>query len=124
MDHSSDETVAGLVRDLQGWQRHGDGIWRTYQFDDFASAAQFVGRVADATGSSGHQPDIAIRGGRVTLELTPAAGTTLTADDLAVASRIQRLVGDHHHPVGRATPWSPTGRLTGIRQRPVGPAGP
>jgi 4a-hydroxytetrahydrobiopterin dehydratase len=124
MDHSSDETVAGLVQDLQGWQRHGDGIWRTYQFDDFASAAQFVGRVADATGSTGHQPDIAIRGGRVTLELVPAAGATLTADDLAVASRIQRLVGDHHHPVGRAAPWSPTGRLTGLRQRPVGPAGP
>jgi hypothetical protein len=41
-----------------------------------------------------------------------------------VASRIQRLVGDHHHPVGRATPWSPTGRLAGIRERPVGPAGP
>ena len=68
--------------------------------------------------------DIAIRGGRVTLELTPRTGTTLTADDLAVASRIQRLVGDHHHPVGRAAPWSPSGPLTGVHERPVGLAGP
>jgi 4a-hydroxytetrahydrobiopterin dehydratase len=124
MDSTSDETFASLQRELRGWQRHGDSIWKTYQFDDFGSAAQFVGRVADATGGSGHQPDIAIRGGRVTLELTPRTGTTLTADDLAVASRIQRLVGDHHHPIGRATPWSPGGPLTGIRKRPVGPAGP
>jgi 4a-hydroxytetrahydrobiopterin dehydratase len=120
----NDEALARALRELPGWQREGDSIWRTYQFDDFASATLFVNRVADTTGASGHQPDIAIRGGRVTLELTPRTGTTLTADDLAVASRIQRLVGDHHHPVGRATPWSPAGRLAGIRQRPVGPAGP
>ena len=124
MDSTSDEAFAGLLRDLQGWQRHGDSIWRTYQFDDFGSAAQFVGRVADATGATGHQPDIAIRGGRVTLEIAPRTGTALTADDLTVAHRIQRLVGDHHHPVGRAAPWSPSGRLAGIRERPVGPAGP
>ena len=121
---TNDEALARALQELPGWQREGDSIWRTYQFDDFASATLFIGRVADATAAAGHQPDIAIRGGRVTLELAPRTGTTLTADDLAVASRIQRLVGDHQHPVGRAAPWSPSGRLTGIRERPVGPAGP
>ena len=121
---TNDEALARVLQELPGWQREGDSIWRTYQFDDFASATLFVGRVADATAAAGHQPDIAIRGGRVTLELAPRTGTTLTADDLAVASRIQQLVGDHQHPVGRAAPWSPSGRLTGIRERPVGPAGP
>jgi 4a-hydroxytetrahydrobiopterin dehydratase len=121
---TNDEALARALQELPGWQREGDSIWRTYQFDDFASATLFVGRVADATAAAGHQPDIAIRGGRVTLELTPRTGATLTADDLAVASRIQRLVGDHQHPVGRAAPWSPSGRLAGIRERPVGPAGP
>jgi len=121
---TNDEALARALQELPGWQREGDSIWRTYQFDDFASATLFIGRVADATAAAGHQPDIAIRGGRVTLELAPRTGTTLTADDLAVASRIQQLVGDHQHPVGRAAPWSPSGRLTGIRERPVGPAGP
>ena len=121
---TNDEALARALQELPGWQREGDGIRRTSQFDDFASATLFVGRVADATAAAGHQPDIAIRGGRVTLELTPRTGTALTADDLAVASRIQQLVGDHQHPVGRAAPWSPSGRLTGIRERPVGPAGP
>jgi 4a-hydroxytetrahydrobiopterin dehydratase len=121
---TNDEAPARALQELPEWQHEGASIWRTYQFDDFATAALFVGRVADATAASGHQPDIAIRGGRVTLELTPRTGTALTADDLAVATRIQRLLGDHHHPVGRAAPWSPTGRLAGIRERPVGPAGP
>jgi len=120
---TTDEEARAL-RDLPGWQRVGDSIWKTYQFDDFASAALFVGRVADATAGAGHQPDVAIRGGQVTLEIVPRVGGTLTTDDLMVAARIQRLVGDHHHPVGRAAPSSPSGRLSGVKERPVGPAGP
>ena len=88
-----EEAPAGALEGLPGWQRRGDNLWKTYQFDDFATAALFVGRVADATAGAGHQPDIAIRGGRVTLELVPRAGTALTADDLTVAHRIQQLVG-------------------------------
>ena len=124
MATTDDEALARTMGELPGWRRHGDSIRKTYQFDDFASATLFVGRVADATAAAGHQPDIVIRGGQVTLELVPRVGSTLTADDLMVAARIQRLVGDHHHPVGRATPWSPSGRLAGITQHPVGPAGP
>jgi 4a-hydroxytetrahydrobiopterin dehydratase len=120
---TTDEETRTL-RELPGWQREGDSIQKTYEFDDFASAALFVGRVADATAGAGHQPDVAIRGGQVTLVIVPRAGGTLTTDDLMAAARIQRLVGDHHHPVGRAAPWSPSGPLSGIKPRPVGPAGP
>ena len=114
----------GAVRAMKDCVGRGPTTAKTYLFDDFDTAALFVGRGADATAGAGHQPDITIRGGRVTLELVPRTGTTLTADDLTVASRIQQLAGDHHHPVGRAAPWHPSGRLTGIKQRPVGPAGP
>jgi 4a-hydroxytetrahydrobiopterin dehydratase len=124
MAETDEEALAHTLHELPGWQRHGDRIWKSYEFDDFASAALFVGRVADATAGAGHQPDAAIRGGRVTLELVPRAGGALTTDDLTVAHRIQRLVGDHHHPIGRAAPWSPRGQLAGVRERPVGPAGP
>ena len=76
----NEEAPARAPQELPGWQHHGDSIWKTYQFDDFASATLFVSRVADATAGAGHQPDIAIRGGRVTLELAPRAGSTLTDD--------------------------------------------
>jgi pterin-4a-carbinolamine dehydratase len=109
---------------LWGWERHGNGIPKLYLFDDFGSAVQFVGRVADNIAAIGHQPAVTIRGGRVTVELEASADDGLSGDDLAVAARIRRLVGDHHPPVGRAGPWSPGGRLTGVRQRPVGHAGP
>jgi 4a-hydroxytetrahydrobiopterin dehydratase len=123
MDSTDDQALLRALQDLPGWQRHGSSIQRTYRFDDFGSAARFVGRVAEAASAAGRQPDIAIHRGRVTLQLNPSAGGALTMDDVAVARRIQLLVGDHHYPVGRG-PWSPGGRLVGIRPRPVGPAGP
>jgi 4a-hydroxytetrahydrobiopterin dehydratase len=124
MDRTHEETLAHALGELPGWERHGTSIHKTYQFDDFSSAAQFASRVADAAAAAGRQPDILIHGPRVSLELSPSSTGTLTVDDITVARRFERLVGDHHHPVGRAAPWHPSGRLTGVTPRPVGPAGP
>ena len=112
------------VCSLPGWQHFGNRIEKTFNFDDFGAAARFVGRIADDAAVAGRQPAIDLRCDRVTVAFAPRDGSTLTLDDVAVASRIQRLVGDHRHPVGRAGPWSPGGLLARIRSRPVGQAGP
>ena len=110
------------IRALPGWEPRGDGISRTFHFDDFGAGMRFVGRIAVDAAAAGRRPAIDIRGDRVTVTVAFRDGT-LTPDDVVVARRIQRLVGDHRHPVGRAGPWSPRGPLTGIRPRPVGQAG-
>jgi pterin-4a-carbinolamine dehydratase len=112
------------IRALPGWHLHGEGISRTFHFDDFGAATRFVSRITLDAAVAACQPAIDIRGDRVTVTLATRDATTPTSDDVAVALRIQRLVGDHRHPVGRAGPWSPRGPLTGIRPRPVGQAGP
>jgi 4a-hydroxytetrahydrobiopterin dehydratase len=124
MNLTDDEALDRALGDLPGWERHGTGIHRTYHFDDFASATQFASRVVDAAAATGRHPDIHIHDTFVTLELTPGATGLLTVDDLALARRFQRLLGDHHRPIGRAAPQQPSGPLTGIRPRPVGPVGP
>jgi 4a-hydroxytetrahydrobiopterin dehydratase len=113
-----------FLRTLPGWQPDRNGISRTFHFDDFGAAARFAGRIAVDAGAAGRWPAIDIRGDRVTVTVALRDGSTLTPDDVVVARRIQRLVGDHRHPVGRAGPWSPRGPLTAIRPRPVGQAGP
>ena len=115
---------AELFRALPGWKPYGNRIEKTFNFDDFGAAARFVGRMADDAPVAARQPAIDLRCDCVTVAFAPQDGSTLTLDDLAVAGRIQRLVGDHRHPVGRAGPWSPRGTLSGIRPRPVGQAGP
>jgi pterin-4a-carbinolamine dehydratase len=112
------------IRAVPGWERRGDGMSRTFYFDDFGAAARFVGRIALDGAVACREPLIGIRGGRVTVTFAPRDGSPLTPEDVIVTRRIQQLLGDHRHPVGRAGPWSPPGRLAGIRPRPVGQAGP
>jgi pterin-4a-carbinolamine dehydratase len=112
------------VHALPSWQLRGDGMSRTFHFDDFSVATRFVARIASDAAVACREPLVGIRGGRVTVTFAPRDGSPLSPDDVAVAQRIQRLIGDHRHPVGRAGPWSPRGRLTSIRPRPVGQAGP
>jgi hypothetical protein len=51
------------------------------------------------------------------VELGSSSTEVLTLDDITVARRFQRLVGDHDHPIGRAAPWHPSGPLAGSRRR-------
>jgi pterin-4a-carbinolamine dehydratase len=90
-----------------GWQHYGNRIEKTFDFDDFSAAARFVGRMADDAAVAGRQPAIDLRCDRVTVAFAPRDDRTPTEDDLAVAGRIQRLVGDHRHPIGRAVPGVP-----------------
>jgi hypothetical protein len=88
-------------------------------FDDFGAAARFVGRMADDAAVATRPPAVDLRCDCVTVAFVPRDGSALTLDDLAVARRIQRLDGDHRHPVGRSV-LEPHGTLAGIRPRPVG----
>jgi hypothetical protein len=45
---TTDAELSRSLRALPRWQRHDDGISRTFQFDDFRAATRFVGRIADA----------------------------------------------------------------------------
>ncbi len=99
LDHAA---VEQALQELPGWERTGDVIAKTFVHDDFRSAMTFVNRVADAAEATGHHPDIDIRYNKVTLALTSHSAGGLTSNDTALAHRIQRLVGDHHHPTGLA----------------------
>jgi 4a-hydroxytetrahydrobiopterin dehydratase len=102
-DTNSERALAGLP----GWTRLDDRFTKTFIRDDFHSAVLFAYRVAAVADAVDHRPDIAIHANTVTFAFpldssaTGPAGT-LTADDLAVARWIQRLTGDHHHPIGLA----------------------
>jgi pterin-4a-carbinolamine dehydratase len=53
---TTDAELFRVLRDLPGWQRHGDSIEKTFQFDDFAVATRFVGRVALDAAAAGREP--------------------------------------------------------------------
>lgn len=73
-------------------------------FDDFRSAMKFVGRVADAAVAVDDEVEIEVRSNRVALAVSTPGAETITGSGPALAARIDRLTGDHRHPVGRAGP--------------------
>lgn len=83
-----EDEVRARLEGLDGWSRSGDAIERTYTFDGFPAAIEFVQRVADLAESADHHPDIDIRYDRVRLALSTHSAGGITEKDIALATRI------------------------------------
>lgn len=73
------------------WKRRGEVIRRTFEFADFKAALRFVNAVGRAAESAQHHPDIDIRWNRVRLALTTHDAGGLTALDVDLAAKCDRL---------------------------------
>lgn len=97
-------TLDRELRALSAWTPIGHRIVKAFEFDGFRPAMKFVARVADA--AAGFEDEIAIEvtGGKVTLAVFTPGAEAITDTGLALARRIERLTGDHRHPVGMVGP--------------------
>jgi 4a-hydroxytetrahydrobiopterin dehydratase len=87
----TDAEVAAALGDLPDWSREGDAIRREVKLRDFAAAIAFVNRVASVAEAANHHPDIDIRWNRVTLTLSTHSEGGITANDVALARRIDEV---------------------------------
>ncbi|TXT55389.1 MAG: putative pterin-4-alpha-carbinolamine dehydratase [Candidatus Thorarchaeota archaeon] len=81
------DAVSGWEHDKQG----PDQIKKTYKFEDFKEAMNFVNKVADLAEEQGHHPDIAIHWNEVTLTLWTHAIDGLHDNDFVMAAKIDEL---------------------------------
>ncbi|MDP9211835.1 MAG: 4a-hydroxytetrahydrobiopterin dehydratase [bacterium] len=77
--------------DLDGWELSGKAITRTFEFDDFDQAMDFVNHVAAVAEEHDHHPDIDIRYGTVKLSLSSHSAGGLTEADFALATTIDEI---------------------------------
>jgi len=85
------EIAAELAR-TPGWSPSGQGIERTYRFQDFKGAMLFVNGVAALAEVAAHHPDITVRYDVVTLRLWTHSTGGLTAKDFQLARRIDAVL--------------------------------
>ncbi len=78
--------------DRSGWQRRGDALTRTFEFQTFPEAIAFVGRVADVAERLQHHPDIDIRYTKITCSLWTHTAGGITAKDFKLAEGIDEAV--------------------------------
>ena len=87
----TDAEANAALRRLPEWSRDGDWIARTFELPTFREAIALVVAVADAAEEANHHPNIDVRWRRVTFRLTTHSAKALTARDVDLAARIDRL---------------------------------
>ncbi|MBP1988298.1 4a-hydroxytetrahydrobiopterin dehydratase [Halolamina salifodinae] len=68
-----------------GWEYDGDEIIRTYEFDDYLTAAQFVSDVAEIAEEEFHHPEITLRYDEVEVRFTTHDAGGVTEKDVRLA---------------------------------------
>ncbi len=81
------------MKKIPEWELEKKHIERTFEFDDFADAIDFVNAIAiaEVAEDEEHHPDIDIRFNKVRLVLSTHSKGGLTELDFALAERIDTL---------------------------------
>jgi 4a-hydroxytetrahydrobiopterin dehydratase len=86
--------LAALGEALPGWTIEGGSLVRDIEAPTFPAAIEWVVMIAQAAEQMDHHPDIDIRWRRLHLVLsTHSAGGRITDLDVALAARIDAIVG-------------------------------
>ncbi|HWB58611.1 MAG TPA: 4a-hydroxytetrahydrobiopterin dehydratase [Chthoniobacteraceae bacterium] len=85
---------AGIKQELKRvpeWDHEKKQIERTFEFDDFTQAIDFINAVAEIAEEEEHHPDIDLRYNKVRLVLSTHSKGGLTERDFDLAERIDTL---------------------------------
>jgi 4a-hydroxytetrahydrobiopterin dehydratase len=79
------------MKKIPEWELEKKHIERTFEFDDFTDAIDFVNAVSEVAADEEHHPDIDIRYNKVKLLLSTHSKGGLTELDFGLAERIDTL---------------------------------
>ena len=85
------EIIQERIKKIPEWELNEDSISRSFEFDEFLSAIDFVNTVAEIAEEAQHHPEILINYTSVALVLTTHSKGGLTESDFEVAIRIDSL---------------------------------
>jgi 4a-hydroxytetrahydrobiopterin dehydratase len=86
-DLLSDDEIDDLVPD--GWDRDGDEIVRTYEFDEYLRGVNFAQMVGEIAEAQFHHPTVVIRYGEVEVRFTSHEEGGVTDKDIEMAEYVE-----------------------------------
>lgn len=87
-----EEETHQRLDELGDWELDDSHIAKTFEFDDFAAALEFVNDVGGLAERYDHHPDIDIRYNRVRLALSTHSEGGLTERDFDLAGDIEQSI--------------------------------
>ena len=91
MELLSDSEIGERLDGLDGWERKGEAITKTFKRGDFVGSVGFVRRLVEPAEDMGHHPDLSISWDEVEVSITSHAAGGLTKDDFELAKKIDAL---------------------------------
>jgi 4a-hydroxytetrahydrobiopterin dehydratase len=85
------QDIKTWLKKLPEWEHEKKHIERTFEFDEFSQAIDFVNSVAEIAEEEEHHPDMDIRYNKVRVELSTHRSGGLTEQDFEVAEKIDNL---------------------------------
>jgi 4a-hydroxytetrahydrobiopterin dehydratase len=86
------------LKAVPSWSKRAQTIVRTFQFEGFLNAIDFVNRIAKKAQKSNHHPDIDIRFNKVTLKLTTHEEGGITEKDFSLARQCNEILSKFFAP--------------------------
>lgn len=87
----SDSEIEERLGGLDGWQRRGEAIVKTFERGDFVGSVRFVDSLVEPAEAMNHHPDLGISWNEVTVSLSTHSEGGLTAGDFELAAKIDAL---------------------------------
>jgi 4a-hydroxytetrahydrobiopterin dehydratase len=91
MERLSNGEIDSRLSELEGWERDGDAIVKTFKLADFVGSVGFADRIVQPAEDMGHHPDLSISWNEVRVSITTHAAGGLTANDFELARRVDQL---------------------------------
>ncbi len=91
MPKVDDSVIQDHLPHLPGWTYEEGALLKTYEFEDFARAMQFVNLLAQLAEAADHHPDMDIRYNKVKVSLTTHDSGGVTENDLALAQEAEAI---------------------------------
>ena len=91
VERLDDDQISSRLDELDGWERDGDAIAKTYKRGDFVGSVKFVDDIVEPAEDMEHHPDVSISWDEVRVSVTTHSEGGLTANDFELAKRIDAL---------------------------------
>ncbi|HIK31484.1 MAG TPA: 4a-hydroxytetrahydrobiopterin dehydratase [Oscillatoriales cyanobacterium M59_W2019_021] len=91
MTRLNDRQIQERASQLPNWTVDGKTLTRTWTFENFIQAIEFVNRLVDPAERAGHHPDISISYNKVNVSLTTHDAGGLTDKDFELAGVLSDL---------------------------------
>ena len=87
----SDSEVQERLAALDGWERAGEAIEKSFKRGNFVGAVEFVSGLVEPAEEMTHHPDVSISWDTVTVTISTHSAGGLTAADFELAAKIDAL---------------------------------